>query len=55
MKTAAQMSFPFDLTPCGPVAEATARAAYLAGIAEKVDHDLDMYGEEDFNVADFDA
>ena len=37
MNDGAQMAFPFDLSPCGPVVEAMARAATLAGIREKVD------------------
>ena len=63
MNGGAQMSFGFDLSPVAlapmPLRYSAERAAriarveYLAGIQEKVDHDLDMYGEEDFNTPDF--
>jgi len=42
MTNAAQLSFPFDLTPCGPVVEAAARRAVLAGIADKLDRDDEL-------------
>jgi hypothetical protein len=49
MANAAQLSFSFDLSPCGPVVDAATRRAMLAGIVDKVDADADMglFGGDD--------
>lgn len=42
MTSAAQLSFPFDLTPCGVIANEIERRRILAGIVDKVEADDDM-------------
>ncbi len=55
MTNATQLSFPFDLSPCGRIADEIERRRILAGIVEKVEADYDMGllrdddGEEDLD------
>jgi hypothetical protein len=52
MANAAQLSFSFDLSPCGPVAAAAAERKRIADIREKVAYE-DFRDPWDLHVPDF--
>lgn len=52
MSNAVQLSFGFDLAPCGPAADASRERDVLAGIRDKVDSE-DMADAFDLYTPDF--